>query len=78
MFNKTKNQLDHEVTIVNGKRLHQTYSIEYLCVYLDKYLSWKHQIDDAAIKLNKANAMLSKIRHYIDIKTIYVKSLHIL
>ena len=78
MFNKTKNQLDHEVTIVNGKELHQTYSIEYLCVYLDKYLSWKHQIDDAAIKLNKANAMLSKIRHYIDIKTIYVKSLHIL
>ena len=39
MFNKTKNQLDHEVTIVNGKELHQTYSIEYLCVYLDKYLS---------------------------------------
>ena len=35
---------------------------------MEKYLTWKHQIKNAAIKLDKASAMLSKIKHYVDIK----------
>ena len=43
---------------------------KYLGIHLDKYLTWKHQIN-VAINLHKANAILSKIRPYIDMKTFY-------
>ena len=42
---------------------------KYLGIHLD-YFTWKHQTTNVAIKLNKANAMLSKIRIYVDIKTL--------
>ena len=38
---------------------------KYLGIHLDKYLTWKNQINNVATKLNKANAILSKIRYYI-------------
>ena len=39
-------------------------------VRIDKNLTWKDHINTVSIKLNKANAMLSKIRHYVDRKTL--------
>ena len=39
-------------------------------IQVDKRLTWKQQINDVALKLNKANAMLSKIRRALDIKTL--------
>ena len=56
---------------LNGKKLYQNDSGKYVWIHLDKYLTWMHQINNAAIKLNKANAMLSKLRHYVDIKMIH-------
>ena len=47
-----------------------TNSVEYIGIHLDKYLTWKHQINNVAVNVNKINAILSKIRHYIDIKTL--------
>ena len=71
MFSPPKKQLDHELKIkLNGKKLYQTYSVKYLETHLDKYLTWKRQIKYVAIELNKANTMLSKIRHYVDMKTL--------
>lgn len=35
--------------------LYPTDSVRYLKIYLNKYLSRKHQINNAAIKLNNAN-----------------------
>ena len=32
--------------------------------------TWKQQINHVALKLNKANPMLSKLRHVLDIKTL--------
>ena len=37
---------------------------------LKKKLTWKQQINHVALKLNKANAMLSKLKHVLDIKTL--------
>lgn len=39
-------------------------------IHIDKSLTWKHDIHNVAMKLSKANAMLSKTGHYIDIKTL--------
>ena len=37
-------------------------------IQIDKSLKWKQQINHVAVKLNKANAMLSKLRHSLDKK----------
>ena len=44
--------------------------VKYLGIQIDKILTWKQQINHVAVKLNKANAMLSKLRHVLDIKTL--------
>ena len=44
-------QLDHALKIkFNGTKLYQTDSFIYLGIHLDKYLTWKHQTNNAAIK----------------------------
>ena len=55
---------------LNGKRLCLTNSVKYLGINIDGNLNWKQQISDIAIKLNKANGILSKLRHFIDRKTL--------
>ena len=37
---------------------------------IDSDLNWKEQQNSVAIKLNKANAILSKLRHYVNQKTL--------
>ena len=71
LFTSSKKQLDCDLKIrLNGKRLHETDSVKYLGIQIDKRLTWKQQIYHVALKLNKANAMLSKLRHVLDIKTL--------
>ena len=71
MFNPPKKQQDHELKIkLNGKKLYQTDSVKYLGIYIDKNLACKHHVNNLAITFCTANAMLSKIRHYLDKKTL--------
>ena len=54
-----KKQPDHKLKIkLNGKKLYKTDSVTYLGIDLDKYLTWKHQINNVTIKLNEANAVI--------------------
>ena len=55
---------------LNGKRLYPTNSVKYLGINIDENLNWKQQISDIAIKWNKANGILSKLRYFIDKKTL--------
>lgn len=69
IFSPPKKHLDHELkTKLNGKKLSQTNSFQYLGIHLHKFLPSKHLVNNVAIKLNKTNVVLSKIRHYVDIK----------
>ena len=71
LFTSSKKQLNCDLKIkLNGKRLYETDSVRYLGIQIDKRLTWKQQINNVALKLNKANAMLSKLRHVLDIKTL--------
>ena len=49
---------------LNGKRLYPTNSVKDLGINNDENVNWKQQISDIAIKLNKANGILSKLRHF--------------
>ena len=51
-----------------GKRLYPTVSVKYLGVKNDTNLSWQYHVNDLCIKLNRANALLSKIRKSVSLK----------
>ena len=45
-------------------------SVKYIGINIDEILNWKQQISDITITLNKANDILSKLRQFMDIKTL--------
>ena len=51
-----------------GKRLYPTASVKYLGVKIDTTLRWQYHINDLSIKLNRANALLFKMRKYVSLK----------
>ena len=51
-----------------GKRLYPTESVKYLGVKIDTILSWQYHVNDLSIKLNRANALLFKMRKYVSLK----------
>ena len=53
---------------LSGKRTYPTASVRYLGVKIDQHLSWQHDINDLSAKLNRANALLFKIRKFVDNK----------
>ena len=44
------------------KRLYPAESVKYLGVKIDTYLSQQYYVNDLSIKLNRANALLFKMR----------------
>ena len=55
---------------LTGKRLYRTDSVKYLVIIIDKNLNWYHKINNVAAKLNRANAIFSKTRHFVDFNTL--------
>ena len=56
---------------VNGKRRYPTNLVKYLGINIDENLNWNgNNRFLIAIKLNKVNGILSKLRHFIDRKTL--------
>ena len=43
-----------------GQRLYPSNSVKHLGVSIDKFLHWHDQVNDIAVKLNIANALLLK------------------
>ena len=47
---------------LSGKRLYPTESVKYLVAKIDANLNWQYYVNGLSIKLNKANALLFKMR----------------
>ena len=66
----SKKQLYSELKIkLNGKKLYETGSAKFWEIPADKNLNWKQQVNHMATKLKKTNAMLSKLRYFLESKT---------
>ena len=52
-----------------GKRIYPNSSVKYLGIRINQHLDWKLHISEI-IKLQRANTALSKLRHYIPLKTL--------
>ena len=71
--NRNKDTFKFKIKI-NGHKILPSDNIKYLGVYLDSDLSGNQHCKILAGKLNRANGMLSKIRHYVtqdELKSIY-------
>ena len=71
VFKSTRKVLSAEIKIkLTGQRLYQSNSVKYFGVRIDKFLHWHDQVNDIAVKLNRAIALLLKIRNHVKMKTL--------
>ena len=71
IFKFPRKVISDEVKItLTGRRLYSSNSVIYLGPRFDKSLHWHDQVNDIAVKLNRANALLLKIRNYVQLKTL--------
>ena len=67
IFKPKRKPLDFNMKIkLNGKRLYPTDSVKYLGVKIDSKLNWKSHVNATATKLNQANAMLYRVRDFVN------------
>ena len=75
IFKHQRKKVDSPIKIkLNCKRFYTSMSIKYLGIKINENFNWKQNIHDIAIKLNRANALLSIIRNYVNkhsLRTIY-------
>ena len=71
IFKSPRKVLLDEIKIkLSGKRLYPSNSVKYLGIKIDRFLHWHDQVNSIAVKLNRANALLLKIRNYVNTKTL--------
>ena len=71
IFKHQRKKIDSEVKIkLSRKRLYPTDSLKYLDIRIDENLKRKHHVSDIVIKLNRANALLFKIRNFVNVDTL--------
>ena len=69
LFKLKMKKLDFDLELkLNGKRLYPTKLVKYLGIKIHENLTWIDHINHIAIKLNRANAMLFKVREFVNIK----------
>ena len=69
LFKSKMKKLNFNVKLkLNNKRIYPTKSVEYLGIKVDEKLGWIDHVNDIAIKLNRANAMLFKVKEFPNIK----------
>ena len=68
IFKSKQKKFEGDLKIkLSGKRLYPTESVKYLGVKIDTNLSWQY-VNDLTVKLNRGNALLSKMRKYVSCK----------
>lgn len=55
---------------LSGQKLNLSSKTKYLGIILDEHLSWDPQIHDLTAKLSRSVGFLSKLRHFVDYKTL--------
>ena len=71
IFKHKKKKLECPIRIkLSRKRLYPSNSVKYLSAKIDENITWKDHIHDIATKLNSANALLFKIRDYVNFSTL--------
>ena len=71
IFKSKQKKFEGDLKIkLSGKRQYPTESVKYLGVKTDTNLSWQYHVNDLSVKLNRANALLFKMRKYVSCKVL--------
>ena len=69
IFYPHQKKIEIDVSLsINGRYLKKINYIKYLGVFIDSHLSWKYQVDHIAKKIKRGIGILSKLRHFVNIK----------
>ena len=64
-FKRSSTFVTNRITLkLDGCKLDPTDNIQYLGVYIDKFISWDCHIIQLSNKLSQANGIISKLRHF--------------
>ena len=78
-LNVREKELVTEIKIkLNRKRLNPSQSVKYFGIKIDQNLNWKDRINDIAVKSNRANSILFKIKTFVNVTILKVSTLHYL
>ena len=70
-FRHQRKMIGSEIKIkLSRKRLYPTDSVKYLGIRTDENSNWKHHLTYIATKLNRGNALLFKIRNFVNVSTL--------
>ena len=65
-----KKKMNYDLKLkLHGKRLCLSQKTKYLGINIDQHLSWETQLDAVGKKLRRANGIISKLRHFLPLKT---------
>jgi len=71
IFRDPRKKISFDVKIkIDGKKLLPCESVKYLGIYIDCHLNWKTHETILSTKLCRALGMLSKVRYFVDHKTL--------
>ena len=71
LFHPPQKKLNDSIVLcLNGKTLGQIKSTKYLGVLMDCHLNWKDHVHNICKKLTRSIGIISKLRHFINIKTL--------
>ena len=71
LFHPIQRKIPKSVTLfINNQSLTEEHSISYLGIYSDSNLNWKSHINYIAKKVKRSIATLSKLRYYLNSKTL--------
>ena len=71
IFRRKKKDLDCDLNLkLCGKKLKPSNYVRYLGIYLDESLNWSPHINHLSQKFVKANDMLCKLWHFVNVATI--------
>ena len=71
IFKSPRKVLSDEIKIkLTGQRFYPSNSVKNFGIRIDKFIHWHNQTNDIAVKLNRANALLLKIKNYVKMKTL--------
>ena len=71
LFRSKNKQITRKLNFrISGQKIHPSKFVKYLDVFIDEHLEWKTHIMQLLPKLEYANGMLSKIRHYVARQTL--------
>ena len=60
---------------ISGQKINIMKETKYLGMIMDEHLTFKNHMDTVKLKLNRANGLLAKLRHYVNstlLRTIYI------